>query len=131
MVPVNFHFAWCWFLGGLISGTVQGLWFHDEHWLGGYGSWRRRLIRLGHIAFFGTGFLNLCFALSVSYAGDWNGLFTWSSVLLMVGAVTMPLTCYVAAFKPALRHAFVVPVLSLMLGTALFVGIILNRGISS
>ena len=31
--------------------------------MGGYGSFRRRLTRLGHIAFFGLGFVNLFYGL--------------------------------------------------------------------
>ena len=67
MEQINLHFAWIWMLGGMISGAVIGLFFHDPQWLGGFGSWRRRMLRLGHIAFLGTGLLNLGFALSVPH----------------------------------------------------------------
>ena len=43
------------------------MFFHGEDWLGGYGSWRRRMLRLGHISMIGTGLLNLAFALSVGH----------------------------------------------------------------
>ena len=65
MREINLLVAWVAILIGLLTGTALGLFFHDESWLGGYGSWRRRLMRLGHISFFGTGFLNLAFILSV------------------------------------------------------------------
>src|SRR5437588_762585 len=51
----NIVFAWGWILAGFLSGMVLGLFFHHEHWLGGYGSWMRRMYRLGHISFLGLG----------------------------------------------------------------------------
>ena len=67
MHDLNFLAAWLAILTGLVTGTVIGLFFHDPDWMGGYGSWRRRMMRLGHISFFGTGFLNLAFVLSVEH----------------------------------------------------------------
>lgn len=49
-------------LAGALSGAIVGLFFYRDEWMGGYNSWRRRLTRLGHISFFGLGFLNLIFA---------------------------------------------------------------------
>jgi hypothetical protein len=40
---------------------ILGLYFHDENWLGGYASFRRRMYRLAHIPFFGPGAVNLLF----------------------------------------------------------------------
>jgi hypothetical protein len=40
------------FLVGAASGAALGLSFHRDDWLG---SWRRRLLRLGHFACFGMG----------------------------------------------------------------------------
>ena len=37
--------------------------------MGGYGSFRRRLARLGHISFFGLGFLNLLLAFTNQLVG--------------------------------------------------------------
>jgi hypothetical protein len=68
LLRMNFFVAWIAILVGLISGTVLGVFFHDERWMGGYASWRRRMVRLGHIAFLGTGLLNLAFALSVRHS---------------------------------------------------------------
>ena len=53
--------GWSGFLGGVLSGAVMGLLFHREDWLGGYGSRERRMVRLGHISFFGIGLINLFF----------------------------------------------------------------------
>ena len=57
MREINLLVAWLAILIGLVTGTVLGLFFHEENWMGGYGSWRRRMVRLGHISFFGTGSL--------------------------------------------------------------------------
>ena len=62
-MPANILFAWVWIICGLISGTAIGLCFHQQDWLGGYTSWRRRMVRLGHISFLGTGLLNLGYGL--------------------------------------------------------------------
>ena len=42
MRDINLTTAWLAILAGLITGTASGLFFHDESWMGGYGSWRRR-----------------------------------------------------------------------------------------
>ena len=67
MDDFNLFAAWFAILAGLLTGTAMGLFFHRPDWMGGYGSWRRRMVRLGHISFFGTGFLNLAFVLSVEH----------------------------------------------------------------
>ena len=45
MANINLWAAWIGILLGLASGTLQGLCFHRDNWLGGYGSWPRRLMR--------------------------------------------------------------------------------------
>jgi hypothetical protein len=103
---------------GFVTGAVQGLFFHQEEWLGGYSSWPRRITRLGHISFFGLAFINLAFVLTVEHLEIRSGLF-WPSVLLIVGAATMPLVCYLSAWRKPLRNLFFVPVLSLIVAALL------------
>ena len=43
---LNLMVAWAWFLLGTVLGLTLGTFFHKEDWLGGYGSFRRRLYRL-------------------------------------------------------------------------------------
>lgn len=117
----NIYAAWILFLVGVLTGAVTGLSFHRKDWLGGYDSWPRRLIRLGHISFFGLGFVNLAFALSAGALGIVTGLRTASS-LFIVGAVTMPIVCYLSAWKPPLRHLFFIPVVSVLSAMVLFLG---------
>lgn len=118
-MTINIYAAWTAFLLGSVAGAVTGLFFHDENWLGGYGSWRRRMIRLGHIAFFGLGLINLAFALTANVFHLESGV-PLPSYLLLIGAATMPLVCYLSAFKPPFRHLFFIPALATISGIATF-----------
>ncbi len=120
IIQLNLYAAWIGILLGIIAGAVQGMFFHDEKWLGGYGTWRRRMIRLGHISLFGIGFINALFAFTV-VCFDITGPLLLSSLLLVIGAITMPLVCYLSAFKKFFRHLFFIPVLSILVGTGIFV----------
>jgi hypothetical protein len=121
MAEFNLRVAWLAILAGLISGTGMGLFFHRPDWLGGYGSWRRRLVRLGHIAFFGTGFLNLAFALSTNRLRPDPALHV-ASAGFALGALTMPMVCFLSAWRASLRHLFVIPVACLVIAAAAVVG---------
>lgn len=127
MIWINLLFAWCWMTLGLLSGAAQGLGFHRESWMGGYGSWRRRLTRLGHIAFLGTGMLNLGLALTVDAVGLSVATARWPGVLLIVGAVSMPAVCYLAAWRMSWRILFFVPVLSLTVGCGWFATVLFGH----
>jgi hypothetical protein len=122
---LNYHTGWIAILTGLAVGTILGLFFHQEDWLGGYASWRRRMIRLGHISFFGTGLLNLAFVLSVEHLRLQTPTRV-PSIAFVVGAVAMPTICFLSAWRDSFRHLFFVPVVSLLLATAdlLFMGLI-------
>lgn len=111
---LNFYAGWLAFLAGIIAGAISGMKFYSEEFLGGYGSWRRRMVRLAHIAFFGLGLINLAFALTVRSLDISTGL-AWPSILFVVGAVAMPAVCYLSAFKPVFRHLFFIPVLSVLI----------------
>ena len=115
---INIIAAWIGFLLGGISGAIPGLFFYRFDWLGGYTSWPRRLIRLAHISFFGIGFLNLGLGLTARLLGTDSPA---ASVLMLVGAVTMPLLCYASAFRPAFRHLFFIPAGSVMVSIVLII----------
>lgn len=102
--------GWAGMLAGGLSGAAIGLFFHDERWMGGYGSFRRRLTRLGHISFFGLGFLNLLFAFTHHLADLPAGWARMAAGALLVGAVTMPVCCFLSAWRKSFRHLFAVPV---------------------
>lgn len=113
---VNLIVGWLAMLGGVLSGATLGLFFHREDWMGGYGSYRRRLMRLGHIAFFGLGFLNLIFAATSGELSLRGGYLVTASLALMIGAITMPVCCFLSAWRKPLRHLFPVPVLAVTTG---------------
>jgi hypothetical protein len=119
MREINFLAAWVAILIGLLTGTVMGLFFHDASWMGGYGSWRRRMMRLGHISFFGTGFLNLAFVLSVAHLHA-DQPPPVASMGFLLGAVAMPAVCFLSAWRESFRHLFFVPVASLIVAVADF-----------
>src|ERR1017187_7593901 len=52
---LNLVIAWLWLLLGFVAGMVLGMFFHGENWLGGYGSFKRRMYRLRHIFLFWFG----------------------------------------------------------------------------
>lgn len=118
-MPINLYVAWIGFLIGCLAGAIPGLFFHDNDWLGGYNSWRRRMIRLAHISFFGIGGFNLGFALTARTLDLESGLQA-TSILLIVGAVAMPLVCYLSAWKKFFRHLFFIPAMSVTVGIGLF-----------
>jgi len=115
---INIHAAWIGVFLGCIAGAVPGLFFHGPDWLGGYGSWQRRLIRLAHISFFGIGFLNLSFALTARTLGFDTGL-QISSILLIVGGIAMPSVCYLSAWKSGFRNLFFIPVIAVTVSIGL------------
>ena len=116
---LNFLVAWVWLCLAFVSGLVLGLFFHRENWLGGYGSFRRRLYRLGHISFFGLGIVNLAFYLTAKEASLSPSTMSIAGWCFVTGAVAMPLCCLLMAHFPRTRPLFGVPVLSLLLGGSL------------
>ena len=118
-MALNLYAAWTLFLLGALAGATTGLFFHGEEWLGGYASWPRRMIRLGHIAFFGIGLLNLAFALSAESLGLTTGL-GLPSILFVIGGVAMPLVCYLSAVRSSFRHLFFLPAGAVTVAIAAF-----------
>ena len=115
-----FKLAFIGFMAGIVSGASLGLFFHNEEWLGGYNSFRRRLWRLGHISFFGIGIVNLLLALSQPYLAtvDYNMV----TIGMIIATITMPLMCLLSGWKKPFRHFFFIPVLGFAtgIGTILF-----------
>ena len=119
-IHVNLVLAWVWILLGFLSGSVLGLFFHRENWLGGYASFKRRLYRLAHISFFGLGVVNLLSVLTVQQLGTgWTRRSKRRSWVFVAGAITMPICCVIMAHFPKALLFFGVPVLSLIAGGAL------------
>jgi hypothetical protein len=118
MEPIQFNLfvGWACMTAGAAAGAAIGVFFHDEGWMGGYGSFRRRLVRLGHIAFFGLGMINVLFALSLTAFPAPQPYTYFASGALAIGALSMPACCLLAAWRPGLRYLFPLPVLSILGG---------------
>jgi hypothetical protein len=123
MNDINATAGWAGMLGGVVSGALVGLWFHEEHWLGGYASWRRRMMRLGHIAFFGIGILNVLYAVTVARLG-WDVRWPVGSWGLALAGLLMPATCFLSAWRKPLRHLFFLPVTCVLVGIG---GLLIGR----
>ena len=108
--------GWSAVLFGAASGAVMGLFFHEESWAGGYGSYRRRMLRLGHISFFGIGFLNFFFGLTLSLITLPSMHAQIASWGFLIAVFAMPACCYLSAWKKPMRHLFPVPVLAVLAG---------------
>lgn len=103
--------GWVGMLLGVVSGAVIGLFFHREDWMGGYGSFRRRMTRLGHIAFFGLGFVTLVFAFTIDVHPIADGAARLAATLFIAGLATMSPCCFLTAWKKVpFRHFFFIPV---------------------
>lgn len=113
---LNFTLGWISMLAGLVSGAAIGLYFHNEDWLGGYASYRRRMLRLGHLALFALGIINVLLALSTAAEPVPDLNLKIASLGLAVGVVAMPTCCFLSAWRKALRHLFPIPVLAVLTG---------------
>ena len=114
--------GWFGMLFGVLSGAVLGLFFHRKEWLGGYASHPRRFLRLGHISFFGIGLLNLFYGLSLKPFGIDGTTAWWGAIGLSVALVTMPMCCFLTAWKKGYRHLFPLPVIGAATGIIVVLG---------
>lgn len=121
-LDVNMWAAVLAMLAGALAGAAQGMMFHREDWLGGYASWPRRMLRLGHIAFFGIGLLNIAFAGAMRML--WSRPPVLSAYCLAAAALLMPAVCYLAAWRKPMRHLFALPVMCVLVGIA---GLLIGR----
>ena len=108
--------VWIGMLLGVVSGAIIGVYFTREDWMGGYGSHRRRLTRLGHISFFGLAFVNASFAFThhiTPLRVPFDSVALWA---LTVGAASMPAVCFLCAWRKPWRQLFFIPVGGVLVG---------------
>ena len=110
--PLNWSFGWIWILVGFLSGAAIGLRFHRDFW-GGYASFRRRIVRLGHISLVALGMLNLLFTMS-PWPVPGTVQSNVASACFVAGAVLMPAVCFLTAWRPSMRRLFPIPVAALV-----------------
>jgi hypothetical protein len=111
---LNWTFGWCLVLSAFATGAVLGLFFDREDFLGGYGLFRRRLFRLGHIAQAALGMLNVLYGLGAAKVSP-PASAPAASLCFVVGGVAMPLVCFLTGWRTGFRHLFAVPVVALVL----------------
>jgi hypothetical protein len=119
---LNLFVGWGSMVAGATSGAAIGLYFHRENWLGGYTSLRRRMVRLGHIAFFGLGIINVLVALSLATFPVSPSLAHFGSLAFVAADVTMPTCCFLTAWRERFRVLFPIPVLAVLCGLAALLG---------
>lgn len=110
---INWYGGWCLVLAAFVSGAALGLFFHDDNFWGGYDSFRRRIVRLGHIALAALGMMNVLYSLS-----PWPSPASWhagaASYGFLVGGITMPVVCFLCGWRKGFRHWFAIPVVALV-----------------
>ena len=111
---------------GAGSGLIMGLWSFDgpvtvPGWLGEYGDTSRRLFRLGHIAFFGLGILNLLLAQELVRRSSVGRLERAASLAMNFGNVFLPTTLWAAAILHPLKYLMPLPATSVLLAMLLMV----------
>lgn len=113
LLNLNLLAGWIGMLLGALSGAILGMFFHRSDWMGGYASYPRRMMRLGHIAFFGLALLNIAFVFTMNVHPMPEGSLVPAAYAMIVAAVTMPACCFLAAWRRPLRHLFPIPVAAL------------------
>ncbi len=99
---------------GLVTGLALGLVAQRDGGWGGYGSFRRRAARLGHISCVMLPLLAGFYALSLRPDPIDTAAGRWGARLWIAGGVTLPLALFAAAWRPALRVAMPVPALTVL-----------------
>jgi hypothetical protein len=115
---LNFVAGWWLILAAFTTGAALGMGFHREDFLDGYGSFRRRLARLGHIALAALGGLNVLYGISPVPVGP-GALASAPGPLLLAGAIAMPAVCFLSAWRKPFRHLFFIPVVLLITAVVL------------
>ena len=111
---MNWYFGWGLILTAFLTGAILGLFFHRDNFLGGYASFRRRILRLGHIALAALGMINILYGLS-PMALEPSLRTQAASLGFIVGGVTMPAVCFLTSWRVGFRHLFFIPVSALVI----------------
>ena len=114
--------GWGAVMASLAMGLYMGLKFQREDWLGGYGSFPRRMVRLAHIALAAIGILNIQFAYALPRLRLNPALAETASLALMAAAVLMPACCLWMAWRRSHYAIFAAPFLCLVMGVGLTMG---------
>ena len=108
--------AWTGFCLGVASGALMGLWAFDgpldvPGWIGKYGDTSRRLLRLGHIAFFGIGILNLLLVRELPLLQVGYRVKAVAAWCMNAANIFLPFTLIAAAVLAPLKYLLPLPVM--------------------
>jgi hypothetical protein len=111
------------FLGlpvGLATGLLLALVARREGGWGGYGSFRRRAARLGHVALVMLPLIGGFYALALEGRPHGAGALAWAVPLWIAGGLGLVAALFAAAWRPSLVVALPAPALATSAGAALF-----------
>ncbi len=117
-------FAWCSFVLGISTGLILGLWSFDgpfptPEWLGEYDSVSRRMTRLGHIAYFGLGFLTLLISWELPKLTLESREKMIAAKAMIFGNMALPLTLFAASIYHPLKYLMPIPALFVLLAMSI------------
>jgi hypothetical protein len=110
---LNWWWGWSMVLAAFVTGALLGIYFYREDFLGGYASFRRRIVRLGHIALAALGMMNELYSLS-PWPAPGTLVARIASIAFVIGGISMPAVCFLSGWKPVFRRAFFIPVVALI-----------------
>ena len=116
--------GWCSFVLGITAGLIMGMWSFNgplpvPEFLGEYDDVSRRLARLGHIAFFGLGIINLLLARELPRLTLKPTIRRVASAAMNFGNLFLPLTLLAAAAYHPLKYLMPIP------ATSVFVALVI------
>lgn len=103
------------FLGMALAAVAR----HEDGW-GGYGSFRRRAARLGHICAVMIPVIAGAYATWLDGHAAPAAALSLASGLWIAGGIALCASLFVAAWRPALRAVLVLPAATVVAGAVLF-----------
>jgi hypothetical protein len=105
---------------GLLSGLLLGMVANKSDGMGGYGSLRRRAMRLGHIAAVMLPLIAGFYALAASALDASAPLLAWAVPLWIAAAWGLVLVLFATGWRPRLRYLLPLPASGLTTAAVLF-----------
>ena len=109
MSQINITFGWSWMLVGVVIGMLIGLRAESSEWAEGYGSLKRRALRLGHISALALPLINILYGLMLNTALLGETMKTLGGSLMILSAVLMPVVCIGTAYCNHVKYLFPIP----------------------
>jgi hypothetical protein len=121
MHELNIIVGWSGMVAGALLGMTFGLFAESREWAGGYASFERQAMRLGHVAAFALGMINVLYGLCLSAIlvelPEW--LVVTGSGTMIAGGVLMPTVCLLAAWRRPMKYLFPLPATCVLIAVAI------------